>query len=398
MCLLHILLSVFMWQQSMHESPRGMRDMHGGLEAVEHAGLPKCSLDGDVEYRISDDMRDRLYNDLSALRARNKALNVDTITPITFAWNARSPSGIHHAMVACAFLPANFVANVNVTLDVQGTAACFGDWNLGAGCTLRQFQVAPFVSQPLLFVSFGATWTGNGIPSRVAQPGLIQAVPVLPSLLTGLGLAAMHRPGPHEANAMLPVVLEAYRTDNHDISILQQLLFVSAMLGDAVLLERVLRYAYEPYRHRGRVLAESLATSTTAKLPRPLESSCDRPSGVTDLRHSLQSRSPPSALVFASFPQTKSVGEGTFSSVTCGGRSGDSSACLFKRVCIGPGRRMRFYSHGHQECETDTPEKAHFIRSWAYTAWHGHGRNFSEAHHVRPHTRTHQLLPHALAV
>ena len=145
MCLLHILLSVFMWQQSMHESPRGMRDMHGGLEAVEHAGLPKCSLDGDVEYRISDNMRDRLYSDLSALRARNKALNVDTITPITFAWNARSPSGIHHAMVACAFLPSNFVANVNVTLDVQGTAACFGDWNLGAGCTLRQFQVAPFV-------------------------------------------------------------------------------------------------------------------------------------------------------------------------------------------------------------------------------------------------------------
>ena len=34
----------------------------------------------------------------------------------------------------------------------------------------------------------------------------------------------------------------------------------------------------------------------------------------------------------------------------------------------------------------------------AYIAWHGYGRNFSEAHHVRPHTRTHQLLPHALAV
>jgi hypothetical protein len=183
-------------------------------------------------------------------------------------------------------------------------------------------------------------------------------------------------------------LLEAYRTDNHNISLLHQLLYAATVYNDAALVGRVLRYAYEPYRHRGRVLGKSLATHTNAKRPDPLAISCERPREPFDqshLRYYSSARSPPSALVLESLPprSTGLVEEGrTFSSVKCGGRTGGSSACLFERVCIGPQRRMQFYSHSHQGCEMEVHRERRYIKDWMYIAWHGYATNFSESHHV----------------
>jgi hypothetical protein len=105
--------------------------------------------------------------------------------------------------------------------------------------------------------------------------------------------------------------------------------------------------------------------------------------GQWPLRSSPHARAPPSALVLASFPPGHQVArEGIFSNVRCG-QSGESSACLFERVCFGPGRRFQFYSPSHQDCETEATW-AYYVKSWSYMAWHGYARNFSEHHEVRP--------------
>jgi hypothetical protein len=342
-------------------APEAMLGAHA--QHTEHTSLPNCRLN-----QTYDMAAGHIFSHLTDLVERNQALRIDTITPITFAWQTLSQ--IDHAIVICAFGPPKFVATASVTTTVgEQTVDCFPSAPIAvAGCVSYRVLVEPMVLSPALFVSFVAA-TGDGNRPGVARPA-VQAAP-MPALLARLE-------GGGDGIETLAALLEEYRTDNHNIAIVHQLLFSSVVLGHEDLTARVLRYAYEPYRHRGRVLAESLATRTETKLPGPLESSCERPREAMDkkpLRYHGHVRSPPSALVLASFPLQRSkvvVDERTFSSVSCGGQSGDSSACLFERVCIGPGRRVHFYSHGHEGCESDW--------QYSYIGWHGREHNFSEQH------------------